>query len=104
MRVKDQVARQLNVLTKRPLKRLDRMLLKGFYTNDRLELENPSLLTSTPPEPAEHIDQVHPEPNDRVHPEPNGRVPPEPDDRVLPEPDDRVLPEPNDRMPPVGED
>lgn len=96
MRVKDQVARQLNVLTKRPLKRLDRMLLKGFYTNDRLELENPSLLTSTAPEPAEHIDQVHPEPNDRVHPEPNGRVPPEPDDRVLPEP--------NDRVPPVGED
>ena len=76
MRVKDQVARQLNVLTKRPLKRLDRMLLKGFYTNDRLELENPSLLTSTLPEPPEHNDRVHPEPNDRVHPEPNDRVPP----------------------------
>jgi len=44
LKVKDQIAQHLNKLTKRPLTRLDRILLKGFYTNDRVELENPSLL------------------------------------------------------------
>lgn len=44
MIVRDQVAQHLRELTKRPLTRLDRILLKGFYTNDRIELENPSLL------------------------------------------------------------
>lgn len=44
MIAKDEIAAQLRELTKRPLTRLDRILLKGFYTNDRIELENPSLL------------------------------------------------------------
>ena len=60
MKVKDQVAEHLNRLTQRPLSRLDRMLLKGFYTNDRTELENPSLLAKDRPNP----NQVSPhEPN-----------------------------------------
>jgi hypothetical protein len=31
-------------MTERDLSRLDRMLLKGFYTNDRVELENPRII------------------------------------------------------------
>lgn len=44
--IKGIVAEHLNELTKRPLSRLDRILLKGFYTNDRSELENATLLSS----------------------------------------------------------
>jgi len=46
-KIKDVVAGHLNELTRRPLSRLDRILLKGFYTNDRCELENATLLSSS---------------------------------------------------------
>lgn len=49
LKVKEQVAEHLSQLTKRPLTRLDHILLKGFYTNDRNELENPSLLPRKSP-------------------------------------------------------
>jgi len=44
--IKGIVADHLSDLTKRPLSRLDRILLKGFYTNDKGELENSTLLSS----------------------------------------------------------
>lgn len=36
----EQLTTELNEFTKKPLTKLDRTLLKGFYTNDRNELEN----------------------------------------------------------------
>lgn len=43
LQVKEQVAKHLYQLTKWPLTRMDRILLKGFYTNNRIELDNPVL-------------------------------------------------------------
>lgn len=42
--VKYQIERQLNLLTDQPLEPLDRQLLKGIYTNNCMELDNPPLI------------------------------------------------------------
>jgi len=43
-RIEKSIKSSLNELTLRDLSRLDRVLLKGFYTNDRVELENPRII------------------------------------------------------------
>ena len=48
--VKSQIERQLNLLTNQPLEPLDRQLLKGVYTNNVYELENPPLFKIPSPE------------------------------------------------------
>jgi hypothetical protein len=40
----DRLKNTLMKMTNSKLKRLDKVLLKGFYTHDRVELENPCLL------------------------------------------------------------
>lgn len=44
--VKRQIERQLNKFTEQPLDRLDRVLIKGVFTNNRDELENPPLVVN----------------------------------------------------------
>lgn len=48
--VKSQIERQLNLLANQPLEPLDRQLLKGVYTNNVYELENPPLFKIPKPE------------------------------------------------------
>lgn len=44
---KDIIAKRLHKLTERPLTRLDRILLKGFYSTNCTELENPKLMSKS---------------------------------------------------------